>query len=142
MERIEEIFRRAGVRPSPVRILIARMLAEATAPVSALDIETALTTVDRSSISRTLSLFAETRMVHTVHDGTGAVKYELCSSPEGSHAAHAHVHFHCRACGVTECLSSMPVPKVELPDGYEADEAGYMLTGLCARCSRSGKGQH
>lgn len=140
-DRIEEMLTDAGVRPSPVRILIARTLAEASAPMSALDIETALSTVDRSSVSRTLSLFAATHLIHTVHDGTGAVKYELCPTPGGHHTDHTHIHFHCRVCGTTECLPSMPVPAVQLPEGYETEEAEYVLRGVCPRCSRSGKGK-
>ena len=42
-----------------------------------------LDTVDRSSISRTLALLLDKGLVHTIDDGSGSAKFELC---------HCHSH--------------------------------------------------
>ena len=52
---IENLLKEAGVKTSPVRILIAKAISDASGPVSGLDIECTLATVDRSSITRALS---------------------------------------------------------------------------------------
>ena len=96
----------AGLRPSPVRNLIAKALWESHAPMSAQDLETVLETVDRSSISRAMSMFANHGFVHVVDDGSGSLKYELC------HSTDSH-----------------------LPDGYEPLSVNYVIKGLCPKCA-------
>lgn len=131
-ERIEQ----HGIRTTPVRELIFRAIDGASAPVSSLEIEQILETVDRSSITRTLSLFAEKGLVHLIDDGSGSTKYEACPSPHHHDSSDMHVHFHCRSCGKTVCLPDTPIPAVALPEGYIADSATYLVTGLCPACAR------
>lgn len=134
------ILAEAGIRPSPARILILRVLAEARRPLSSLEIETLLETVDRSSITRTLALFAEEQVVHLIPDGSGSMKYEMCHDPARHSMCHdavhsdEHAHFHCRVCGVTTCLDSVHVAQPELPAGYRADSVSYIITGVCPSC--------
>lgn len=125
-----------GIRTTPVRELIFRAIEGASAPVSSLEIEQILETVDRSSITRTLSLFAEKGLVHLIDDGTGSTKYEACPSPNHHHTSDMHVHFHCRSCGKTICLPDTAIPAVDLPEGFAADSATYLVTGLCPTCAR------
>lgn len=133
---IEEMISAAGMRPTPVRLLVARAIAQATCPVSSLDIERALETVDRSSISRTLVLFSEKGLVHSVDDGTGSVKYELCRHCGEEHDRDLHPHFHCQNCGTTYCLEDTPIPVLELPGGFEARSANFVIKGLCPKCNK------
>lgn len=126
----------AGLRPSPVRILVARAIAGAGRPVSSLELERALETVDRSSITRTLVLFSSKGLVHSVDDGSGSVKYELCRHFGEEHDADLHPHFHCLSCGRTFCLDSEPIPPVALPEGFEASSANYVIKGLCPSCRK------
>lgn len=134
---IEEMMKEAGVRTSPVRVLVAKAISEAPGPVSGLEIEFALATVDRSSITRALSLFVSSGLVHTIEDGSGSVKYELC------HKAHdhsegdtdLHPHFHCLACGRTFCLPDQSIPDLPLPPGFKARSANLVVKGHCADCS-------
>lgn len=135
MRITDEELMRNGVKPSPVRLLVINAIADSDAPLSALDIELCLSTVDHSSISRALNILLEADLIHAIHDGSGSVKYETCPEPEHHGASHTHVHFRCRRCGRTECLPAIPVPAVALPDGYSAEDANYILTGLCPRCS-------
>ena len=140
-EAIETIFENHGVRPTAVRSMIFRFLNNASAPVSALDIETGLDTVDRSTITRTISLFTEKGLLHLIEDGSGASKYELCHAHAGDRNdadgidSDAHVHFRCKACGRTLCLHSLPVPDVGLPAGFVAESANFTITGFCPDCS-------
>lgn len=134
MKISEEFLKNNGVKPSPVRLLVINTIADSDSPLSALDIEIRLATVDHSSISRSLNTLLDADLIHAIHDGSGAVKYECCPEPEHHGASHTHVHFRCRKCGRTECLPKIPVPRVTLPSGYEPEDANYILTGLCPRC--------
>lgn len=136
-ERFADIMNNAGVRPTAVRLLIYRLMESATNPVSSVDIETALVTVDRSTISRTVSVFLNHHLIHSIDDGSGLLKYEICRS-EGNHSIHdMHVHFRCTGCGNTICLPSTAVPQVELPEGFVGNNVNYVISGLCDKCSTS-----
>lgn len=132
----ESRMKDAGVRPTAVRILIYRFLEQSSKPLASIDIETALETVDRSTISRTLTTFLDHDLIHSIDDGSGSVKYEVCRNSSHS-VSDLHVHFHCSACGQTVCLPSVPIPGVSLPDGYEPHSANFVITGLCSNCRKS-----
>lgn len=133
----ETILADRGIRPTPNRILVARALTGATAPVALADLETMLDTVDRSAIFRVLNLFKSVDLVHVIDDGSGSTKYELCRASHSCSPAHLHAHFHCSECGATICLHDTPVPRVNLPEGYSAQAVNFVVTGLCPRCSAS-----
>lgn len=127
-----------GVRPTANRIAVCRALAQAHTPISMLDLETSLDTIDRSGISRTLSIFRKCHMVHVIEDGSASVKYELCHSHHHSSAeadTDTHAHFYCTHCGSTTCLEQLAVPAVRLPEGFKALSTNFLIKGLCPRCS-------
>lgn len=137
----EELFLSShGIRPTANRILILRHMEEAHTPLSMTEIETALESVDKSVVSRTLSLFRERGMLHTIEDGGDSVRYELCHSHCGEDEAHdedLHIHFHCESCGRTFCFEDIPVPQVTLPPGFEVQCTNYVTKGLCPDCRKS-----
>ncbi len=124
-----------GVRLSPVRLLVFRTLWTACAPMSSFEVEKALETVDRSSVSRSISLFLEAGLIHAIADGTGSVKYEVCHSDGDDADSDEHVHFRCERCGRTICLPDVPVPEVKLPGGFIGRQRNFVITGLCDKCS-------
>lgn len=124
-----------GIRPTAVRLLIGRFLKASDHPVSSLEIETALDTVDRSTITRALTLFLEKGIIHAIEDGSGSAKYEMCLTDDVMEDNDRHLHFHCRVCGRTVCLHSIPVIIPELPDGFSPESANFTITGICDRCA-------
>ena len=135
-EPILRLMEHHGVRPTANRILIAGALSRAGRPMSMGELEDALETVDKSVISRTLSLFREQHLVHVIEDGGDGVRYELCHSHHDDHDDDTNVHFHCESCGRTFCLEDIPVPEVAVPDGFKASSVNYMIKGTCPDCSR------
>ena len=147
---LENRMKAHGVRPTAVRNLILSVLDNTTHPISSLDIETCLDTVDRSSITRALALFTEKGLVHIIDDGSGSAKYEMCRAAHShsndhedthSHDSHLnhddlHAHFHCTVCGKTICLPSAPIPAIDLPAGFTPTSATYIITGTCPACSK------
>lgn len=130
----EKKLEQAGIRPTAMRLLIYRMLSRSSHPISSLDMETELETVDRSTISRTLALFLEHDLIHAIDDGSGSIKYEVCPSLHHHSITDLHVHFHCTICDKTFCLPTS-VPLIDLPNGFVMESLNYVITGKCNKCS-------
>lgn len=137
----ETLLQQAGIRPTPNRTLVLQALAQATRTLSLADLETQLDTLDRSSIFRALRTLAEHRLIHSLTDPAGTLRYELCHQPP-SHATRwggghddEHVHFFCEHCRQTFCLSQIPVPHIPLPHGYATTATTLLLRGLCPNCA-------
>lgn len=131
---IEARLLKNDIKPTPNRVLVFKALAECDRTMSLLDLETALPTLDRSSIFRVLTLFVSRHLVHSIEDGSGAVKYEVCGADEECSIADMHIHFHCERCGRTYCFEDIHVPTVELPSGFEPHAVNYMVKGICHDC--------
>jgi len=134
-ENPEELMLAHGVKPTANRILILKALLQAGRPLSLTEIETDLESVDKSIISRTLAAFREHRLLHTL-SGEDYVRYEVCYCAEAEEDSDRHVHFHCEVCGRTFCLEDLPVPAVQLPDGFSVENVEYMAHGVCPECAK------
>ena len=60
------------IKPTAIRLLILKSMMEAGRAVSQLDLETLLDTVDKSTISRTITLFLSHHLIHSIDDGSGS----------------------------------------------------------------------
>ena len=125
-----------NIKPTANRIIVAKALAAEHRPLSMSELEDRIGSIDKSGISRTLTLFREQRLVHTIQDGGDGVRYELCHSHSDSHDEDAHVHFYCTSCRKTFCLEDIPIPEVALPEGYDGDSVNYMVSGICPDCRK------
>ncbi len=134
-EQLIALIEQHGIKPTANRIIVAKALAKERRPLSMSELEDHIGSIDKSGIFRTLTLFKEQHLVHVLEDGEG-VRYELCHSRDHSVDNDMHVHFHCERCGHTFCLEDTPIPKVELPEGYQAHSANFVLKGLCPKCTR------
>lgn len=132
---MERLLEEHGIKPTPNRILVARALEGSGRPLSLMELEERLETVDKSNIFRTLSLFKEHHLVHTLEDSGEGVRYELCHAHDEGTDDDLHIHFHCENCHRTFCLYDNPVPQVEAPEGYRIDSASFLLKGLCPECA-------
>ncbi len=135
MERCSKMMEERGIHPTAVRMLVLRAMLEAPQAVSISDLERMLDTVDKSTLFRTVTLFHRHRLVHSIDDGTGAVKYSACRSGCGCQLGELHVHFHCERCGRTFCFEGLPIPKVDLPGGFRAASGNFVLKGTCEECN-------
>ena len=106
----EEKLLHRGIRPTAARLLVLRALLDAGCALSLADCEARLGTMERSTVFRALSTFAEHHLVHHVEDGTGQVKYALCADDchcgetPADDPADLHLHFVCERCHRTLCL--------------------------------------
>ena len=133
--RYIEILQSHHVKPTANRIVLLKTLAAADRPLSLVELEQRIITIDKSGIFRTLTTFKEHGVVHVIDDASGA-RYEMCHSHHQEHEADEdmHVHFYCEKCHTTFCLDNIPLPYVELPEDYIVKSANYIIKGLCPQC--------
>lgn len=123
------------IKPTASRLLILREMMRGDEAVSLPDLERYLPTVDKSTISRTLSLFLLHRLIHAIDDGSGALKYAVCDDGCDCSVDEEHTHFYCENCHRTFCLKHIAVPVVPLPEGFSLHSINYVLKGLCPECT-------
>ena len=116
-----------GVKPTANRILLVEALAHEQRPMSLMELEEQIATIDKSNIFRALTIFRTHHLVHTIEDGADAARYELCAS--------SHDDFYCEVCHRTCCLPEINIPRVSLPAGYEMRSINYMVKGVCPSCA-------
>ena len=92
-----------GIKPTATRLLILRAMFRGDETVSLPQLEKLLPTVDKSTISRTLSVFLMNRLIHVVDDGSGSLKYNVCSDDCDCGVEDEHTHFYCENCQRTFC---------------------------------------
>ncbi len=131
---MEHLLEEHGVKPTPNRILVAKALAEAGRPLSLMELEARLETIDKSNVFRALTAFREAHLVHVLEDAGDGVRYELCHSHHEEHDDDIHVHFYCTKCHRTYCLEDTPVPPVQVPEDYAPDSVSYLIKGICPDC--------
>lgn len=136
MSEIEKLLNEKKVRPTAMRILIYKFMAQKNSAVALKNIESAFEKADRTTLYRSLKTFEEKNVVHQIDDGTGISKYALCE--EGCNCEieqDLHLHFHCSNCNETICLTEHRIPQINLPDGYLAEDVNLVVTGICEKCS-------
>jgi Fur family ferric uptake transcriptional regulator len=132
----EQVFEKAGIRVTAVRLLIWREIRNSfTGAFSLSDLEDALPTVDKSTLFRTLTLLSETHLLHDIDDGSGSHKFCVCHHDDTLHCT-GHVHLTCRICHRTFCLTDVRIPPVILPEGFVPEEAEYIVKGVCPECAK------
>lgn len=131
-----ELLTRHEIRPTAVRLLVLREIGAFRNTFSMADLEAALESVDKSTVFRTLTLFADRHLLHVIEDGSGSTKYCLCRNDHACGVEELHCHFYCEACQKTFCLDHTHVPAVRYPAGFEVRQIDYLLKGRCPACAK------
>lgn len=124
------------VRPTTMRLLILRELDKAQSALNLNELEVLFDQVDHVTLYRTIKTFRENQLIHSIIDGTGSVRYALCSEGCTCSINDSHIHFHCDVCEKTLCLKQVKIPMVELPDGYALRSLSYVASGICPACKK------
>ena len=131
-DEAEKYLQEHGIKPTAVRILVWSRVAATRSTFTLKNVEDWLPEMDKSSIFRTLRLFSEQHLLHETNDGSGQCKYCLCRCANEQHRG--HVHFTCVKCGRTYCFDSTTIPEVPIPEGFQMEEAEYVIKGVCDQC--------
>lgn len=136
MNELEERLLERNVRPTAVRLLILKEMLSVEEAFNLADLEQALDTIDKSTIFRTISLFHDKMILHSIDDGSGSIKYSICSRNCTCMGEASHVHFSCNSCHKIYCLKNIAIPKLSLPKGFEYESANFVFKGICSTCSK------
>ena len=132
-----EILSKHGIKPTVNRLLIFEAMKKMGHTFNLYSLEEELLLIDKSTIFRTLVLFLEQRLIHSVDDGSGSLKYCVCHNNGDCLPEEFHCHFYCEKCCQTFCLEDIHTPVVNIPQGYLVREVNYLLKGICLECRRN-----
>lgn len=94
---------------------------------------------DRVTIYRVLERLLDDGLIHKIVNVNGVVNYAACNSCAHNHQHdHEHIHFSCRICSELTCLDHV-IPSFALPEGFQAEETFFTISGICKNCKDSGK---
>ena len=125
-----------NIKPTAMRELVLKVLSEQKAAISLADLEQKFDKVDKVTLYRTLKTFEENKLIHSIDDGTGSIKYALCRETCQCHPEDLHVHFFCTKCKQTYCLNDIPVPSVNLPVYFTLENINMVVKGICSNCPK------
>ena len=134
MKNTDDKLTNRNIRPTAMRELVLDILTEQTAAISLSDLEQNFHKSDKVTLYRTLKTFEEKKLIHSIDDGTGAVKYALCKETCQCHPEELHVHFYCQKCQHTFCLSDIPIPSINLPVNFSIENVNMVVKGVCSNC--------
>lgn len=132
---IDEQLGHRNIKPTAMRELVLKVFSEQSSAISVADLERQFEKADRVTLYRTLKTFEEKKLIHHIDDGSGSVKYALCTESCECNPEDLHVHFLCTKCNQTFCLNDMPVPSLNLPVNFNLDSISMVVKGVCANCN-------
>ena len=110
-----------NIKPTAMRELVLKVLSEQKSAISLLELEQKFEKADKTTLYRTLKTFEENKLIHSIDDGTGSVKYALCKETCECNPSDLHVHFLCTKCKHTFCLNDIAIPNLTLPANFKLE---------------------
>jgi len=135
IRRLEKILEARKIHPTAMRLLVLKELINSEHAVSLSELESFFEQADKTTLYRTLKTFEKNKLVHSIEDGTGSVKYALCDEDCECLPEESHLHFHCNKCGATFCMKEFNLPAIKLPADFKPEEVNFIVKGLCDKCS-------
>ena len=135
LETLRTAVRNAGLRATPSRIAVLRLLRAAGSPVSHSEVvaELASQAWDPATIYRNLTDLSDVGLARRTDVGDHVWRYEAIT---GGHQASAHPHFVCTECGSVECLPDLDyvVTRAKTPRAVRLKRVEVQLRGQCDAC--------
>ena len=134
---VKQILKRNQLSVTASREKILQLFLEQPGALAHGDIEKkAGEKFDRVTVYRTLQIFVEKGIIHTIPTADNSILYALCKDDceEGHHHDH-HIHFVCTQCNNTYCLDDIVTPEMNLPKGYSFTHIDVVVEGVCKVCN-------
>lgn len=135
MKNNDEKLTSRNIRPTAMRELVLDILTQQKMAISLSDLEQNFHKSDKVTLYRTLKTFEEKKLIHSIDDGTGAVKYALCKESCQCQPKDLHIHFCCSKCQHTFCLNDVNIPAINLPVNFSIETINMVVKGVCAKCN-------
>ena len=117
-KEIDNKLNARNIKPTAMRQLVLQVLAKQNTAISLPELENKFERADKATLYRTLKTFEKNKLIHSIDDGTGSIKYALCQDSCECHPNDLHVHFLCTNCNQTYCLNDISVPNINLPTSF------------------------
>jgi len=136
METINDILKRNDLSVTDSRKKILELFLKQNGALNHGVIEKSIgDDMDRVTIYRTLQVFVDKGIIHTIPTNDNSIRYALCKDHcEAGHHHDNHVHFVCDSCHITTCLDHVTIPEVVLPEGFKPKHAEMVVSGICKEC--------
>lgn len=135
-EEIDNKLNSRNIKPTAMRPLVLQILTKQKTAISLSELEQKFENADKATLYRTLKTFEQHKLIHSIDDGTGSVKYALCKETCECHPEDLHVHFLCAVCHHTFCLTDIAVPKISLPTKFQLQSVNMVVKGVCSNCAK------
>ena len=136
MKETDKKLTMRNIKPTAMRELVLKVLTEQDRAISLADLEQKFDNADKTTLYRTLKTFEENKLIHSINDGTGSVKYALCKETCQCHPEDLHVHFLCTKCQQTYCLNDISIPSIDLPTNFKLETINIVVKGICSNCDK------
>ena len=133
-KEIDYKLKSKNIKPTAMRQLVLQILVEQNTAISLPELEQKFEKADKTTLYRTLKTFQENKLIHSIEDGSGSLRYALCEEPCTCESEHLHAHFHCSKCNQTFCLNDIPVPIINLPNSFSLESVNMVVKGVCSNC--------
>lgn len=133
---IDKRLQSKNIKPTAMRELVLQVLSEQKTAISLPELERKFEKADKATLYRTLKTFEENKLIHSIDDGTGSVKYALCQDTCNCQPEDLHVHFLCTKCNQTYCLNEIQIPDINLPYGFLLKSVNMVVKGICFNCKK------
>lgn len=142
-DRYVELLRGRGLKVTPTRLLVLRILDKTQGPQSAEAIREQASTVrptDKVTVYRTLETLYRAGLVERARSGGRAWLYHLIAALGHEN----HPHFHCSGCGSLKCLPpdmvSLDHDRLKRVFPARLDHLRISLDGICPKCLAERRG--
>jgi len=133
-DKLNKKLQHRNVKPTAMRELVIQVLLEQKTAISLKELEGKFDQVDKSTLFRTLKTFEDKKIIHSIEDGSGSIKYAVCVDTCECMPNDLHVHFHCSKCQNTYCLNDIPIPEINMPVGFYLESVNMVVKGICVNC--------
>ncbi|NOY95461.1 MAG: transcriptional repressor [Chlorobi bacterium] len=135
-KEIDNKLQEKNIKPTAMRQLVLKILSEQHTAIGLPELERKFENADKTTLYRTLKTFQENKLIHSIDDGTGMVKYALCQETCDCRPEDLHVHFLCSECNQTFCLNEVPIPVINLPNNFSLKSVNMVVKGVCSNCKQ------
>ncbi len=123
-----------NIKPTAMRELVLKVLTEQKTAISLPELEDKFIYAEKSTLYRTLKTFEDKKLIHSIDDGSGAIRYAVCQDTCECNPDDLHVHFYCTSCKQTFCLNEISIPEINLPSGFSLKSVNMVVKGICLNC--------
>lgn len=136
-DALRATIRAAGLRVTPGRIAVLKLLQERGRPMSHAEVASELEgdSWDRATVYRNLIDLVRAELVRRTDVGDHTWRFER---REEQHGKEDHPHFVCSDCGSVECLPEIELSvktRSQVPRALRKRRVEVQLKGLCDDCS-------